>query len=98
MSRTLTQEEIASELAKMENVMKWPQMHLPVKNLHDEPFERRLGVILHTTNHLYDVFECNQFLMKDAVIIPLQNGREPECPVHHYNSFREVVEDGWVGD
>lgn len=91
----MTTDQIEREINIMSNVMNWPQMHLPVVR---RDGSNRVGVILHIASYPYDVFECNQFLMNDLVIKPLNEGRVPDCPIHHYNSFREVVEDGWIGD
>lgn len=94
--RNMTTDQIEYEIKRMSDVMNWPQMHLPV--IRRDDLSNRVGVILHTASYPYDVFECNQFVMHDLVIKPLKEGREVECLVHHYNSFREVVEDGWIGD
>lgn len=95
MPRRMTEEEINKEVAQMSDVMEWPQMHLPVYNIHDE--DRRYGIILHTIKHPYDVFEVNQFAM-GPVIEALTAGKTPSCNVYHYESFDAVVRDGWVGD
>lgn len=97
MGRKMTEEEQAIEVAKMNDVNAWPQLHLPVKNLYHEGSDWQLGVILHIDGHPYDVFEVNQFRM-GGLLKDLVSNAPLACAVHHYDSFEAVVADGWVGD